>query len=185
MSSVYKATELPLDRPVALKIVHPNLAAEEALKQRFLQEARMLSRLDHPNIVRVLSYDNVDNELFMVMELITGSSLRAYLNQTYADGKQVSLTDIVSMIGQMADGLHYAHEQGMIHRDMKPESVVLRPSAVIGPIVKYQAVLTDFAVARLSEGGEIYVTDKPDVDYPVYVAGTMSGRTGRHPQRYL
>jgi len=166
MSSVYKATELPLDRPVALKIVHPNLATEEALKQRFLQEARMLSRLDHPNIVRVLSYDNVDNELFMVMELITGSSLRAYLRQMQGEGRQTPLNEVVSMIAQMADGLHYAHEQGMIHRDMKPESVVLRPSAVIGPIVKYQPVLTDFAVARLSEGGEIYVTDKPDVDYP-------------------
>src|SRR4029453_1829210 len=83
ISSVYKATELPLDRPVALKIVYPNLAAEEVLKQRFLQEARMLSLLDHPNILRGLSHDNVDNELFMVMELISGSSLRAFLRQMH------------------------------------------------------------------------------------------------------
>ncbi|MEO8609194.1 MAG: protein kinase [Chloroflexota bacterium] len=166
MASVYKATELPLDRTVALKIVYPHLASEEAFKQRFLQEARMLSRLDHPNIVRVLSYDNVDNELFMVMEYIAGNNLRDYLRQVNGEGKQIALSEVLNMISQMAEGLYYAHEQGMIYRDMKPESLVLRPSAVIGPIVKYQPVLTDFDVARLSEGGEIYVTDKPNVDYP-------------------
>ncbi len=166
MTGVYKATELPLERTVALKIMHPNLASEDALKQRFLQEARMLSRLDHPNIVHVLSYDNVDNELFMVMELITGSSLRQYINRLKEQNKQIDLSEVVSLTVQLADGMHYAHQQGMIHRDLKPESVVLKTSAVIGPIVRYQPVLTDFTVAQQSSTGEIFVTDKPDTDFP-------------------
>ncbi len=166
MTSVYKATELPLERPVALKVMHPNLASQDALKQRFLQEARMLSRLDHPNIVRVLSYDNVDNELFMVMELITGNSLRQYVNRLKEQNKQIDLSEVVSLTVQLADGMHYAHQQGMIHRDLKPESVVLKTSAVIGPIVRYQPVLTDFTVAQQSSTGEIFVTDKPDTEFP-------------------
>jgi len=166
MTGVYKATELPLERPVALKIMHPNLASQDALKQRFLQEARMLSRLDHPNIVHVLSYDNVDNELFMVMELITGNSLRLYANRLKEQNKQLDLAEIINLTVQIADGLHYAHQQGMIHRDMKPESIVLKTSAVIGPIVRYQPVLTDFTVAQQSATGEIFVTDKPDTDFP-------------------
>jgi len=166
MTGVYKATELPLERAVALKIMHPNLAQQDVLKQRFLQEARMLSRLDHPNIVHVLSYDNVDNELFMVMELITGNSLRQYINRLKEQNKQIDLSEVVSLTVQLADGMHYAHQQGMIHRDLKPESVVLKTSAVIGPIVRYQPVLTDFTVAQQSATGEIFVTDKPDTDFP-------------------
>ncbi|MCA0457950.1 MAG: protein kinase [Chloroflexi bacterium] len=166
MTGVYKATELPLERAVALKVMHPNLASQDALKQRFLQESRMLSRLDHPNIVHVLSYDNVDNELFMVMELITGISLRQYMNRLREQNKQVDLSEVVSLTVQLADGMHYAHQQGMIHRDLKPESVVLKTSAVIGPIVRYQPVLTDFTVAQQSATGEIFVTDKPDTDFP-------------------
>ncbi|MEP6984596.1 MAG: FHA domain-containing protein, partial [Chloroflexota bacterium] len=166
MTGVYKATELPLERPVALKIMHPNLASQDTLKQRFLQEARMLSRLDHPNIVHVLSYDNVDNELFMVMELITGNSLRQYVNRLKEQNKQIDLSEVISLTVQLADGMHYAHQQGMIHRDLKPESVVLKTSAVIGPIVRYQPVLTDFTVAQQSSTGEIFVTDKPDTDFP-------------------
>ena len=104
LTGVYKATELPLERTVALKVMHPNLASQDALKQRFLQEARMLSRLDHPNIVHVLSYDNVDNELFMVMELITGASLRQYINRLKGQNKQIDLAEVVGLAVQLADG---------------------------------------------------------------------------------
>lgn len=165
VAAVYKGTELPLDRVVALKIMHPNLAAEEARKQRFLQESRMLSRLDHPNIIRVLSYDNVDNELFMVMEFVAGPSMRKYMAETKSANKQISIKDAADLIVQIADGLHYAHQQGMIHRSLKPENVVLRQNAVIGPIVSYTPVMTDFSVAQYSESGEIFITDKPDMEY--------------------
>ncbi|MCU0474882.1 MAG: protein kinase [Anaerolineae bacterium] len=166
LTGVYKATELPLDRVVALKIMHPNLASEEPRKQRFLQEARMLSRLEHPNIVRVLSYDNVNNELFMVMEFIAGVSIRKYLRDLGQQGRLPALDEALSIVVQIADGLHYAHQQGMIHRSLKPENVVMRTSTVIGPIVKYQPVMTDFSIARAADSGAIFVTDKPSLEYP-------------------
>lgn len=175
IAAVYKATELPLDRVVGIKIMHPNLALEEARKQRFLQESRMLSRLDHPNIVRVLSYDNVDNELFMVMEFITGPSLRKNLNETKTANKQFPIKEALSLIIQIADGLHYAHQQGMIHRSLKPENIVLRQAAVIGPIVSYTPVMTDFSVAQYSESGEIFITDKPDMEYAYLSPETCLG----------
>jgi serine/threonine protein kinase len=166
LTSVYKATELPLDRVVAVKIMHPNLAAEEPRKQRFLQEARMLSKLDHPNIVRVLSYDNVNNELFMVMEFVPGSSIRKYIKDMGQQGQFAPLGECLSILVQIADGLHYANQQGMIHRSLKPDNVVMRTSTVIGPIVKYQPVMTDFSIARASESGVIFITDKPNMEYP-------------------
>lgn len=175
IAAVYKATELPLDRVVGMKIMHPNLAAEEARKQRFLQESRMLSRLDHPNIVRVLSYDNVDNELFMVMEFITGPSLRKNINEMKSGNRQFPIKDALNLIIQIADGLHYAHQQGMIHRSLKPENIVLRQAAVIGPIVSYTPVMTDFSVAQYSESGEIFITDKPDMEYAYLSPETCLG----------
>lgn len=166
LTTVYKATELPLDRVVAVKIMHPNLAAEEPRKQRFLQEARMLSKLDHPNIVRVLSYDNVNNELFMVMEFVPGSSIRKYIRDMAHQARLAPIGECLSIVGQIADGLHYANQQGMIHRSLKPDNVVMRTSTVIGPIVKYQPVMTDFSIARASDSGMIFITDKPNMEYP-------------------
>jgi serine/threonine protein kinase/predicted component of type VI protein secretion system len=164
--AVYKATQLPLNRSVALKILHPNLAAEETLKQRFLREARTLSRLDHPNIVKVISADTADNELFMVMEFVSPFNMRNYLKKYQEKDQHLEYAETVGLVIQIADGLHYAHQQGLIHRDMTPESIVLREQSRIGPVVKYQPVLTDFAVAYASESGEIYATDKPQVNFP-------------------
>ena len=165
IAAVYKATEFPLDRPVALKIMHPHLAAQPALKQRFTQEARVATRLDHPNVVRILSYDDIEGEIFMVMELIPGSSLRAYFNKLKNENKRMAFGEVTGLGAQMADGLYYAHQQGMIHRDIRPESVVLKPGVVVGPIVNYQPVLTDFALAKLEESGHIFITDKPDISF--------------------
>lgn len=165
MSAVYKATEITLDRVVALKIMHPNLAADETYKQRFLQDARALSRLEHPNVVRILSYDNADNELYMVMELIPGNSLRAYMSELKSANKTMSLSEAVSITVQLADGLNYAHQQGLIHRALTPANVVLRSTPVIGPIVHNIPVMTEFTVAQTNEQGENYVSDKSDMDY--------------------
>jgi len=166
ISAVYKATEFPLERAVALRIMHPNLATQEPLKQRFLQEARKLTQLDKSeNIARVFSFDNIDNELFMVMELITGPTLRAYLKRHQDQGKPMILRDIIDYSVQIADALHYAHQQGMMYRDMTPESVVLKP-ITIGSIVTYKPILTEFGVARLSESGEIFATEKPESSFP-------------------
>ncbi len=166
LAAVYKATQLPLDRSVAMKFLHPNLASQAVFKQRFLEEARKLSRITHPNVQRVLTYDSIEAEVFMVMELVTGGTLRGLLDQFKSKDRRMKLSQVSDLVTQMANGLHVAHQQGMVHRDLTPESVVLRRTAVIGAIENYQPVLTDFQVAQASESGEIFITDKPHENFP-------------------
>ncbi|HVU12620.1 MAG TPA: protein kinase [Phototrophicaceae bacterium] len=165
MASVYQATDLRLQRPVAIKVMHPQFASQELFRQRFMQEARAVAALDHPNIVRVLSFDSLDGELFIVMELITGGSLRQYIKSFQDQGQLMNIAEVLDLSIQMADALYYAHQQGLIHRDIKPDNVVLRQ--VDGSATShYQPVLTDFGLARLAESGDIYATDQPIGTYP-------------------
>src|SRR5215213_7878012 len=163
MAAVYEATDVKAQRKVAIKIMHPHLAAQEQFQQRFLQEARAIDRLDHPNIVHVLNVNYFDGELCIIMELVTGGSLRDYMKLVRDEGKFIELTEAIDLTRQMADALHYAHQQGMIHRDFKPDNVVLRPN----PSGQgYQPVLTDFGLAKLAESGDIFATNQPVGTYP-------------------
>ncbi|GAB1420215.1 hypothetical protein MASR2M15_03040 [Anaerolineales bacterium] len=166
LASVYKASDLQLNREVALRILSPQWAMESAMRQRFLEEARILSRLDHPNIVRVYSYNNVENELFMVMELITGGSLRDFLRGIYSQNYQLDLDIALGLVIQLANGLHYAHQQGLIHREMRPENIVLRVTQSVGPVKQYQPVMTNFGIARYSNQQQIFNTETPQAMYP-------------------
>jgi serine/threonine protein kinase len=165
MAAVYQATDLRLQRPVAIKVMHPQFASQELFRQRFMQEARAVAALDHTNIVRVLSFDSLDGELFIVMELITGGSLRQYIKTFQDQGQLMDVAEVLDLSIQMADALYYAHQQGLIHRDIKPDNVVLR--LIDGSNAsKYQPVLTDFGLAKLAESGDIYATDQPMGTYP-------------------
>ncbi len=164
ISSVYKATDLQLGRDVSLKVLDPLLAQDSGQRQRFLEEARILSRLDHPNVVKVMSYNRADNEVFMVQELITGGTLRGVLQGYVANDSQMDLRDAVDLVVQMANGLHYAHQQGLIHRDVKPENIVLKTAGVVGPLVKYTPVLTDFSIARYARTEDLY-DDEGDTSF--------------------
>ncbi len=180
MASVYQATDLRLQRPVAIKVMHPQYAGQDLFRGRFMQEARAIAALDHPNIVRVLSFDTIEGELFIIMELITGGSLRDYIKRYQESGQFIPFEDVISLTSQMADALYYAHQMGLIHRDIKPDNVVLRvqdatsenggSSDLSSPTAKvkvnYQPVLTDFGLATLAESGDIYATDQPIGTYP-------------------
>ncbi|MBL8117730.1 MAG: protein kinase, partial [Anaerolineae bacterium] len=95
MAAVYKATDLKLQRQVAIKIMHPHLASQSSFQQRFLQEARAAALLDHPNIVRVLSFNNTENNLFIVMELIIGGNLRQYVKRLHEESKFVDYQEAI------------------------------------------------------------------------------------------
>lgn len=166
VAAVYKATDLELERSVALRILHPNLASEETIRRRFAQIARSLARLDHPGVVQILSFDTFDNETFMVMELVEGGSLRSYLDRLKQQNRNMELEEAVNMGIKMADALHYAHQQNMLHRSMTPKNIVLKPGISIGPIVNYDPVLSDVGMADLAESGEVFMTAKPDMDFP-------------------
>jgi serine/threonine-protein kinase len=145
MGQVLLGRDVALDRPVAIKVIAPDLASSPASRQRFLREARTVARLRHPNIVAVYAAGEADNLLYFVMEYVEGESLRQLLDR---EGRVENsrVEGAVALLADLARALGYAHAQGVIHRDVKPENVLL--DAATG-----RAMLTDFGVARAFASG--------------------------------
>ena len=147
MGSVFLGRDIVLDRPVAIKVVAPELAGAETIRERFLQEARLVARLRHPSIVAVYAAGEAEGLLYFVMELVEGESLRDRLTrETRMDGEAGTI-----VLRDLARALAYAHDHGVVHRDVKPENILL--DAATG-----RALLVDFGVARALAGGDARVT---------------------------
>lgn len=137
MGSVFLAQDETLDRPVAIKVIAPEVANSADVRERFILESRTVARLRHPNIVAVYSAGETDGLLWFAMEFVPGESLRDRLTR---EGRldETTATAVLHDIGMALD---HAHGQGLVHRDVKPENVLLdRDSG--------RAMLTDFGVAR-------------------------------------
>lgn len=141
MGSVFRARDLTLDRPVAIKVVAGDVSSNAELRARFLQEARTVAKLRHPNIVAVYSAGDADGMLYFAMELVPGESLRDLLDRE----QQVEPARAERILHQLALALDYAHANGIVHRDVKPENILLDRDTG-------RAMLTDFGVARALEG---------------------------------
>ncbi|NNJ11028.1 protein kinase [Chloroflexales bacterium ZM16-3] len=158
MGEVYLGVNPLTGRQVAVKVLSAQLAASQELRDRFLREARSLDRLDHPNIVR--SYDcgldPASGRLYLVMELASGGSLRGLLAGYQQRGRALPLAEVVDLAAQAARGLAYAHRRGVVHRDIKPDNLLLQPGEAPGdaPTLK----IGDFGLARLQHGVGAYVT---------------------------
>ncbi|HEX2250946.1 MAG TPA: serine/threonine-protein kinase, partial [Gemmatimonadales bacterium] len=137
MGVVFLATDTTLDRRVAIKVVHPELATHESITRRFLAEARTIARLRHPNIVAVHAAGSVDGLLYYVMDEIAGESLRDRLTQ---EGR-LGIEETARIVSDLASALDAAGRAGVVHRDVKPENVLL--DQVTG-----RALLADFGIAR-------------------------------------
>lgn len=157
MGAVYRATDQNLNREVAIKVMHANLAVEAQFQARFRREAQSAAKLDHPGIVKIFSFDLVDNQLFLVMELVTGGNLRQYMRAQRSQGALLDLIEVLDLTRQIASALHYAHQQDMVHRDIKPDNILLKTVTDMGTSTKHQAILVDFGLARLAEGNEYSV----------------------------
>jgi eukaryotic-like serine/threonine-protein kinase len=146
MATVYLAQDLRHDRPVALKVLHPELA--QALgPERFQREIRMAARLQHPHILTVLDSGESGGRLWFTMPFIEGESLRDRLNRE----KQLPVDDALRIAREAADALDYAHQHGIIHRDIKPENILLAGR---------HALVADFGIARaLDSGGAQKLTE--------------------------
>ena len=134
MATVYLAQDLRHDRPVALKVLHPELAATLG-PERFLRETKLTARLQHPHILPVFDSGESEGQLWYVMPYVEGESLRARL----ARERQLPLDDALRVMRNVLAALSYAHGHGIVHRDIKPENILLEGE---------EAVVADFGVAR-------------------------------------
>lgn len=156
MGQVFRARHIHLDRPVALKVMHANLSHDPGFQARFRQEARAIAALQHPNIVEVYDFGEQNGLMYLVMELLSDGSLRGLMQKHAREGKPWPLLLAIDLVRQAAEGLAYAHSQGMIHRDIKPDNMLLR--AVSGTPGRYALKITDFGLARMAEGSTMTAT---------------------------
>ncbi|MEO8335875.1 MAG: serine/threonine-protein kinase [bacterium] len=134
MGAVYRATDVRLGRPVAIKLLHAALTNELGAA-RFQSEIRIAAGLHHPNIIGVHDCGEADGRLYYVMDYLGGETLRDRLNRE----RQLPIEDALHIVEQVADGLQYAHDHDVVHRDIKPENIVLAEG---------RACLVDFGLAR-------------------------------------
>ena len=147
MATVFLALDLRHERPVALKVLHPDLAASLG-SDRFLREVKLAARLQHPHILSVHDSGETGGLLWFTMPFVEGESLRDRLRRE----KQLSVDDAIGVIRQAGQALQFAHEHGVIHRDIKPENLLLTRDG--------NTHVADFGIARaLSAGGEERLTE--------------------------
>jgi DNA-binding beta-propeller fold protein YncE len=141
MGVVYRATHLGLERPVALKVIARELADREGFRERFLRESRLAASLDHPAVVPVFDSREVDGELIVAMRLVEGGDLRRTIDR---EGP-LPPARAIALLGQVAEALDAAHAAGIVHRDVKPNNVLVEGD---------RAFLSDFGLAKaLGESG--------------------------------
>ena len=136
MGVVYRATDLSLERPVALKLIAPELAENEHFRERFLREPRLAASLDHPNVIPIYEAGEHDGQLYLVMRYVEGSDLRTVLER---EGK-LSPERTLAILGQVAGALDAAHRRALVHRDVKPANVLLDEDGHV--------YLTDFGITK-------------------------------------
>jgi tRNA A-37 threonylcarbamoyl transferase component Bud32 len=136
MSDVFRAHDQLLDRKVALKVLHQQFTADEEYVERFRREARSVAQLSHPNIVTVIDRGEADGRQFIVFEYVDGENLKTVVNSNGA----MPVETAVSLAHQIARALAFAHENGLVHRDVKPQNVLLNGDG--------RAKVTDFGIAR-------------------------------------
>ena len=161
MAEVYKAYQPNLDRYVAIKMMHAFLADEKEFLNRFEREAKVVATLRHPNIVQVYDFDVESGVYYMVMEFISGETLKSRMQDLETHGQWVSLDDATRVILSVGSALKYAHERGMVHRDVKPANVMIT--------LEGQVILTDFGIAKIVSASNLTASGAM-VGTPSYMA---------------
>ncbi len=159
MAAVYRARDLKLRRLVAIKVLPPDLAFREEVRTRFLREAQTAAQLNHPNIVPIFSVDERTGLVYFVMALVEGESLGARL----ARERRPPVNDVTRTLREVADALGYAHARGIVHRDIKPDNILLDGGTG-------RAMVTDFGIARAAEGDSRLTVTGIAVGTPTYMS---------------
>src|SRR5438046_4789178 len=146
MAEVFLARDLLLDRPVALKVLFPEFAADRSFVERFRREARAAAGLNHPSIVSIYDWGEQDSTYFIVMEYVEGRTLRDVIRR---EGPLLP-ERAADIAGDIAAALAFAHQNGIFHRDVKPGNVLLSPTG--------QVKVTDFGIARAADAAQESLT---------------------------
>ena len=137
MGSVFEARHEVLGTTVALKFLHPELSRRSGLVQRFLQEARVSAQIQSPHVVRVTDVDqNPNGQAFIVMEYLEGKTLQTLYEELYHARQRLSYADALEYAMQMLEGVEAAHSAGVVHRDLKPDNVIITRGKRGEPLVK-------------------------------------------------
>jgi serine/threonine-protein kinase len=137
MGTIYFAIDTMLNREVALKVIHPSLADNQQLMERFKIEAMTQARLNHPNIVTIFSFSRIADQYVIAMEYVEGKSLKDVLHEK----RQIHPAEAVGIIAQVAEGLRYAHTYNVIHRDIKPANILINRDGKVK--------ISDFGIAKI------------------------------------
>ncbi len=156
MSNVYKAQDLVNDRIVAVKILAPHLNLDEKFKSRFIREAKVLSQLDHPNIIPVIDYGEVDGLLYFVMPFMKYGGLHLRIQK-----KPMNVREAMQILDQICSALQYAHDRGVVHRDVKPSNILLDDEG--------NCYLSDFGFAHVTDAS-MSLTGSAVIGTPAYMA---------------
>jgi tetratricopeptide (TPR) repeat protein len=157
MATVFKAYHANLDRYVAIKVLHPAFKQDPNFLSRFQREARIVAKLQHPAIVPVYDFNEHDGQPYLVMRFIEGETLKARLSKG-----DLSLPEVVRVLHPVGEALQYAHEQGVLHRDVKPSNILLTSDG--------QVFLADFGLARIAQAGESTLSQDALVGTPQYIS---------------
>ncbi|MEP6921071.1 MAG: protein kinase [bacterium] len=163
MGEVYLALDTKLDRKVAIKVLRPDSLAEEHLKKRLVREAQAAAKLDHPNICAIYDVNEADSFTFIVMQYIEGESLAEKMER-----KPLELSTALAIAEQAAAGLAEAHAHGIVHRDIKPQNIMMTPRG--------QLKILDFGLAKQMQSSEAVDNEAPTatlLSKPGLVIGTM------------
>ncbi len=145
MAVVFLAEQERLDRPVAIKVMRPELDSDGSFGDRFLREARIVAKLTHPNILAIYDVGTAGSYHFMSMELVPGGDLKSRVRSG-----PIPIPEAINVTRQVAAALHFAHEHGFVHRDVKPENVLFRSNGTV--------VLSDFGIARAANDAATRMT---------------------------
>ncbi len=159
MAVVYRATDLRLNRRVAIKVLPPELAFNADVRERFLREAQTAAQLSHPGIVPIYTVDEREGIVYFVMALVDGESLAERL----AREPRLPISEARRLLSAVADALAYAHEQGVVHRDVKPDNIMLERTSG-------RPLVTDFGIARAAQGDTRLTVTGVAIGTPAYMS---------------
>jgi serine/threonine protein kinase len=159
MATVYEAVHVKLDSKVAIKVLNPVLAANDGIRKRFEQEAKIMASLNHEGITKVIDFDEDKNSLAIVMEYLNGQTLDEYINQKGA----LNEDEAKSLFKTILEAFSYAHSKGIVHRDVKPSNIFITTEGKVK--------IMDFGIAKIIEDGANVLTQTgTQMGTPVYMS---------------